>query len=132
MIVDLTHTKGLVFRNQYHVIFCPKYRRSVLTDGIEVRLKEILRQDAEEMGISLEVLELTPNHVHLYLSFDPRIGIHNVVKRLKATTSRILRDEFPSLRSRLPSLWTRSYFCCTVGQIDDAEVERYIEDQKGV
>ena len=127
-----THKKGIVFKNQYHVVFCPKYRRSVLTEEIEGRLKEILLLKAQEMDVSIEAMEVMPNHVHLFLSFDPRLGIHKVVTALKGTTSRLLREEFPSLKSRLPSLWTRSYFCCTVGHIGEAAVKRYIEEQKGV
>ena len=127
-----THKKGIVFKNQYHVVFCPKYRRSVLTEEIEGRLKEILHLKAQEMDVSIEAMEVMPDHVHLFLSFDPRLGIHKVVTALKGTTSRLLREEFPSLKSRLPSLWTRSYFCCTVGHISEAAVKSYIEEQKGV
>ena len=127
-----THKKGIVFKNQYHVVFCPKYRRSVLTEEIEGRLKEVFLLKAQEMDVSIEVMEVMPDHVHLFLSFDPRLGIHKVVTALKGTTSRLLREEFPSLKSRLPSLWTRSYFCCTVGHISDAAIKRYIEEQKGV
>ena len=127
-----THKKGIVFKNQYHVVFCPKYRRSVLTEEIEGRLKEILLLKAQEMDVSIEAMEVMPNHVHLFLSFDPRLGIHKVITALKGTTSRLLREEFPSLKSRLPSLWTRSYFCCTVGHISEAAVKSYIEEQKGV
>ena len=127
-----THKKGIVFKNQYHIVFCPKYRRSVLTEEIEGRLKEILLLKAQEMDVSIEAMEVMPDHVHLFLSFDPRLGIHKVVTALKGTTSRLLREEFPSLKSRLPSLWTRSYFCCTVGHISEAAVKSYIEEQKGV
>ena len=127
-----THKKGIVFKNQYHVVFCPKYRRSVLTEEIEGRLKEIFLLKAQEMDVSIEAMEVMPDHVHLFLSFDPRLGIHKVVTALKGTTSRLLREEFPSLKSRLPSLWTRSYFCCTVGHISDAAIKSYIEEQKGV
>ena len=127
-----THKKGIVFKNQYHVVFCPKYRRSVLTEEIEGRLKEILHLKAQKMDVSIEAMEVMPDHVHLFLSFDPRLGIHKVVTALKGTTSRLLREEFPSLKSRLPSLWTRSYFCCTVGHISEAAVKSYIEEQKGV
>ena len=127
-----THKNGIIFKNQYHVVFCPKYRRSVLTEEIEGRLKEIFLLKAQEMDVSIKAMEVMPDHVHLFLSFDPRLGIHKVVTALKGTTSRLLREEFPSLKSRLPSLWTRSYFCCTVGHISEAAVKSYIEEQKGV
>lgn len=132
MADEYNRKTGIVYKNQYHVIFCPKYRRAVLTDGIDVRLKEILLQEARDLNVSIEAMEVMPDHVHLFLNFDPRLGIHTVVKKLKGASSRILRQEFPSLKSRLPSLWTRSYFCCTVGHISETAVKRYIEDQKGV
>lgn len=132
MADEYNRKTGIVYKNQYHVIFCPKYRRAVLTDGIDVRLKEILLQEARDLNVSIEAMEVMPDHVHLFLNFDPRLGIHTVVKKLKGASSRFLREEFPSLKSRLPSLWTRSYFCCTVGHISETAVKRYIEDQKGV
>lgn len=125
------HKQGLVYKNQFHVIFCPKYRRKVLTDGVDVRLKEILKEQASSMNVEILSMEVMPDHVHLFLSFDPRLILHKVIKQLKGTSSRILREEFPSLKSRIPTLWTRSYFSCTVGHISEASVKRYIEDQKG-
>ena len=71
-----------------------------------------------------------PDHVHLFISFDPRLMLHKIIKILKGASARILREEFPSLKSRLPSMWTRSYFSCSVGHIGEAAVRRYIEEQK--
>ena len=126
------HKQGLVYKNQFHVIFCPKYRRPVLVDGVDVRLKEILLEKAAELDVKILSMEIIPDHVHLFISFDPRLMLHKIIKILKGSSSRILREEFPSLKSRLPSLWTRSYFSCSVGHIGEAAVRRYIEEQKNV
>lgn len=126
------HKEGIVFKNQFHVVFCPKYRRRVLIDGVDVRLKEIFLEQAEKLDVRIMSMEVMPDHVHLFFSCDPRLGLHKVVKALKGASSRILREEFPWLKSRIPSLWTRSYFSCTVGHIGEAAVKRYIEEQKTV
>ncbi len=126
------HKQGLVYKNQFHVIFCPKYRRPVLVDGVDVRLKEILLEKAAELDVKILSMEIMPDHVHLFISFDPRLMLHKIIKILKGSSSRILREEFPSLKNRLPSLWTRSYFSCSVGHIGEAAVRRYIEEQKNV
>lgn len=129
---EYVHKQGLVYKNQFHVIFCPKYRRPVLVDGVDVRLKEILLEKAAELDVKILSIEIMPDHVHLFISFDPRLMLHKIIKILKGSSSRILREEFPSLKSRLPSLWTRSYFSCSVGHIGEAAVRRYIEEQKNV
>lgn len=77
-------------------------------------------------------LEVMPDHVHLLVEIDPQFGIHRLVKAIKGTSSRILRDEFKGLRSRLPSLWTNSYFVATVGGAPLAVIKQYIENQKNV
>ncbi len=127
---EYVHKQGLVYKNQFHVIFCPKYRRPVLVDGVDVRLKEILLEKAAELDVKILSIEIMPDHVHLFISFDPRLMLHKIIKILKGSSARILREEFPSLKSRLPSMWTRSYFSCSVGHIGEAAVRRYIEEQK--
>ena len=127
---EYIHKQGLVYKNQFHVVFCPKYRRPVLVDGVDVRLKEILLEKAAELDVKILSMEIMPDHVHLFISFDPRLMLHKIIKILKGSSSRILREEFPSLKSRLPSMWTRSYFSCSVGHIGEAAVRRYIEEQK--
>ena len=127
---EYIHKQGLVYKNQFHVVFCPKYRRPVLVDGVDVRLKEILLEKAAELDVKILSMEIMPDHVHLFISFDPRLMLHKIIKILKGASARILREEFPSLKSRLPSMWTRSYFSCSVGHIGEAAVRRYIEEQK--
>ena len=127
---NYTRKKGIVYKNQFHTIFCPKYKRPVLVDGVDTRLKEIIQDIISDFQGELKALEVMPDHVHVFIDIDPRIPIHEVVKKLKGTSSRILREEFPMLKSRLPSLWTRNYFSCTVGHINEETVKHYIESQK--
>lgn len=127
-----THKEGIVYLNQYHVIFCPKYRRKVLVDEIEKDLKKIFYEVAQEKNVEIKALEIMPDHVHMFISFDPRQPLHELIKLFKGRSSRILRDKYPKLKSRLPSLWTRSYFSCTIGYISEETVKQYIENQKNV
>ena len=123
---------NVVYSCKYHVVFCPKYRRSVLVDGVDVRLKELVEETCELLNVEIFEMEVMSDHVHLLIEVDPQYGIHRAVKRIKGYSSRVLRDEFPWLKSRLPSLWTNSYFVSTVGGAPLAVVKQYIEDQKHV
>ena len=116
----------------YHIVFCPKYRRKVLVDGIDERLKELLMEKAKELDIIIESMEVMPDHVHLFIRSKPTYAVHFVVNQLKGYSSVRLREEFPKLRSRLPTLWTRSYFVESVGHISEDTVMKYIENQKNV
>src|SRR5690606_23659631 len=116
----------------YHLIWCPKYRRKVLVGDVEVRLRELFLERANEIGVSIEQMEVMPDHVHLFVKSPPTLAPHYIVQQLKGTSSRILRDEYPHLKSRLPTLCTRSYYCESVGHISEDTIRKYIEDQKGV
>ena len=96
-----------------------------------MRLKEILYQTAEELESEIIELEVMPDHVHLLCEIDPQFGIHSLVKRLKGRSSRLLREEYSWLRSRLPTLWNHAYFVVTVGGAPLAAIKQYIEEQKG-
>jgi putative transposase len=122
---------GADFALKYHLVRCPKYRRPVLVDAVADRLKVLLAEKAAELGMTIHALEVMPDHVHLFVEGDPRWCVAEIVNRLKGYTSRVLRGEFRSLRSRLPTLWTRSYFAGSVGHVSAATVERYIAEQKG-
>lgn len=122
---------GAVFSLKYHLVWCPKYRRSVLVKPVDSRLKELLQAKAEELGITIHTLEVMPDHVHLFVESDPTLCVAEIVNRLKGFTSRELREEFPFLRSRLPTLWSRSYYAGSVGSVSEAVVRKYIESQKG-
>ena len=127
------HTnKNVVYACFYHVIWCPKYRRDVLRSPVDQRLKEILREVALERNATIQEMEVMPDHVHLLVSVDPQYGIHRLVKQMKGRSSRLLRQEFRETRTRLPSLWTNSYFVCTVGGAPLSAIQKYIERQKDV
>ena len=115
-----------------YVVFCPKYRRPVLVDGVDERFKEIAQEVADELGFEIAEMEVMPDHVHLLLSIDPQLSIHRAIKRIKGRSSHDLREEFPWLKSRIPTLWTNSYFVSTVGGAPLAQVRKYIERQKEV
>ena len=117
-------------RNQFHIIFSPKYRKPVLTGNVEKRLKEIFYDEADKMDVEIKALEIMPDHVHMFIEFDPRLMLHKVVKQFKGKSSHILREEFPFLKSSMPSLWTRSYFSCSVGHISEDSIKKYIESQQ--
>lgn len=122
----------MIFSCQYHVIFCPKYRRKVLVDGIDNRLKQLLKEKESEFGYALMEVEVMPDHVHILIDTEPQRNITEIVNLIKGYTSHVLRDEFPSLRKRLPTLWTRSKFISSVGAVTLEVVKKYIEDQKKV
>lgn len=127
-----TTSNKAVYNIGYHLIWCPKYRRKVLVGDVEVRLRELFLERANEIGVSIEQMEVMPDHVHLFVKSPPTLAPHYIVQQLKGASSRILRDEFPHLKSRLPTLWTRSYYCESVGHISEDTIRKYIEDQKGV
>jgi len=122
----------MVYSCQYHVIFCPKYRRSVLIPPIDKRLKELILERQKDYQYKVLEMEVMPDHVHLLIDVNPRIGVYYVVSRIKGYTSHVLREEFPELRKRLPTLWTHSKFISSVGAVTLEVVMRYIEEQKGV
>lgn len=124
-------TRTLVYSCQYHVIFCSKYRRKVLQEGIDERFKQLVLEKQEEYNYLVLEMEVMPDHVHLLLDTCPADNINLIVSRIKGYTAHELRQEFPSLVSRIPSLWTRSRFISTVGSVSLEVVKRYIEDQKG-
>ena len=123
---------GLIYSCQYHVIFTPKYRRRVLEDKIAQRLKELILEKQVELGYEVLDMEVMLDHVHLLVNSNPKIGIYNQVNAIKGYTSKVLRQEFPSLRSRLPTLWTRAKFISSVGSVTLDVVKKYIENQKNV
>ena len=123
---------NVVYSCKYHVIWCPKYRRPVLVDQIEHRLKEIIQNIANNHDSEILEMEVMPDHVHLLVEVDPQYGVHKLIKSMKGVSSRTLRAEFPALKSRLPTLWSKSYFVSTVGGAPLEIVKQYIENQKNV
>ena len=123
-------SKTCVYNLGYHLIWCTKYRRKVLSPKIELRLKELIRKKAEDIEVEIVEMETMSDHIHIFVKSKPTYSPHFIVQQFKGYCSRILREEFAELRSRLPSLWTRSYFCESVGCISADTIIRYIENQK--
>jgi len=118
------------YKTNCNVVYSCKYRRKVLTNGVDIRLKELLLSYAANLNVDILEMEIMPDHVHLLVEVDPQYGIHKAVKALKGYTSKVLRDEFPTLKTRMPALWTNSYFVSTVGGAPLEAVKQYIENQK--
>lgn len=116
----------------YHFVWCPKYRRKVLVGHIAKRTEELIRQKAKELNCKIIALEIMPDHIHLFIQGTPQISPNSLIGQIKGYTSRVLRKEYKELRTRLPTLWTRSYFVSTHGHISDKMIEKYIEEQKGM
>lgn len=112
----------------YHIVFCPKYRRGLLVGDVKDRLNQVLDDVAKENNWSITAREVMPDHVHLFVSADVGTTPNIVVKRFKGRTSRYLRKEFRELR-KMPTLWTRSYFLSTAGNVSAAVIRKYIEQQ---
>jgi len=128
--MEYKSNNNVVYSCKYHVVWCPKYRRKVLTGKIEVRLKELLRQYAVEINVDIIEMEIMPDHVHLLIEVDPQYGAHKAIKFLKGKTSYVLRKEFIELTTKIPTLWTNSYFISTVGRAPLSAIKQYIESQK--
>ena len=121
---------GGVYTLQYHFVWCPKYRRKVLTGAVAERLKALLYQKANELGVTVEGLEVLPDHVHLFVAASPTDAPQYLANQFKGYTSRVLREEFSGLKSRLPSLWSRSYYVGSAGHVSADTIQKYIEQQK--
>jgi len=123
---------NICYSCKYHIVWCPKYRRPVLVQPVASRLKEIIQNVIDQNNSELIEMEVMEDHVHILLECDPQFGIHRLAKKMKGVSSRILRSEFPSLKSRLPTLWTNSYFVSTVGGAPLEIIKQYIKNQLNV
>jgi len=124
-------TRHAHYNINYHLVWCPKFRRPVLAGDVGKRLTELIPQQVEKLGGRVLELVVQPDHVHLFATFPPTIAISQIMHGLKGATAFQLRKEFPHLKSRLPSLWTHSYYVGTAGYVSAETIRRYIDDQKG-
>ena len=122
----------LTFSCQYHVVFCPKFRRKILTDGVDIRLREIFYEIAQKYDFEILELEIMPDNVHMMIDCNPKFGIVDCVTKLKRESIKILIEEFPSLKTRIPNFWTRNVFISSVGDVSLESVKKYLEEQKGM
>ncbi len=131
-LIVMRATRNITFDCKFHVVFSPKYRRSVLKDGVDSRFKQIAKAVCAAKGADLIEMEVMPDHVHLLVSCDPQFRVHLLVKAIKGTSSKLLREEFPWLKGRIPSLWTNAYFVGTVGSVSLETVKAYVANQRHV
>ncbi|MCZ7570171.1 MAG: IS200/IS605 family transposase [Ardenticatenaceae bacterium] len=124
------HKRTSVSFVNYYFVFCPKRRKKVLVNAVKDRLEELVLEKAQEIDCQVLKLAVRPDHVHLFVSCPPTLAPHQIVHRIKSYTSRVLRQEFPHLL-KLPSLWTRSYWVSTAGNVSSDTIQRYIEEQDG-
>ena len=121
---------GAVYNLHYHFVWCPKYRKSVLVGAVEDALRQLLTEKAPALDVEIEALEIMPDHVHLFVSAPPTQAPQHLANQFKGYTSRVLRQRFAHLRTRLPSLWSRSYYVGSAGAVTEETVKRYIAEQK--
>ena len=126
--MEYQHKGNQVSMINYHIVFCPKYRRHILVGKIKGRMEEIMEEVAQMNGWGIISKEIMPDYVHLFVSADTLTKPHIVVKRFKGRSSRLLRKEFPELL-KMPTLWTRSYFIATAGNVSASVIKKYIEQQ---
>jgi putative transposase len=123
------HKTTSVFLLNYHIVWCPKYRKKVLVGKIRNELIQHLNDKCELMGWEVIALEVMPDHLHIFVGANPSTPVDVIVQNLKGYTSFKLRAAFPHLK-RMRSLWTRSYFVSTAGNVSSQMVEWYIAEQR--
>lgn len=128
---NLYHSSNhTVYKCAYHIVFCPKYRRKILINDIEIRLKELILEFAKNKRIEICEMEIMPDHVHILVDLYPDYAPLEMVRQLKYFTSNKLKSEFKEINRRLPSLWTRSCFISTTGGASINTIKQYIQNQK--
>jgi putative transposase len=120
-----------VYFMNYHFIWCPKYRRAVLKGQIAKRVEQLIKEKCKELHCEILTLAIQPDHIHIFLKATPTISPNLLIGQIKGYTSRMIRQEFPDLKKRMQTLWTRSYFVSTHGHISDEQITKYINEQKG-
>lgn len=127
---EYRRTNTTVSLLNYHFVFCPRYRRKIFLQAeVEQRFKELVHEVCEELQIQIVALECDKDHTHMFLNALPSLSPADMMAKIKGVTSKKMREEFPQLR-HLSSLWTRSYFVSTAGNVSSETIKRYVEKQK--
>lgn len=128
----LTYGRGYVYRLQYHIVWCVKYRRRILEDEIEAFFKADLAATAKDLGVTIDAMECMPDHVHLLISCSPQHFLPDIIKVFKGNSARHLFMRFPAIKEKLwdGHLWNPSYFVATVSENTTQQVTEYINSQK--
>ena len=122
-------SRHTIFACDYHIIWCTKYRRQVLTSAVQERLKEIIMEKQNDYDYQVTALEIMPEHVHLLVSIHPKYAVTDIVGKIKGYSSLVLRREFFGLQ-RIRSLWTSSKFVASTGGVTLEALKEYVEGQK--
>jgi len=123
-----------VYNINYHIVFCPKYRRKVIDGKIEEIIKQTVNKICESYGFSLIQMETMPDHLHIFLSAPPVVAPAEIVKTLKSITANTVFKTFPRLKRKYfwgSGRWSRGYYIGTAGNVSVQTIKRYIENQKG-
>ena len=129
---NLVHYRTSVCNINYHVVWSVKYRRKILSEEVELYLKELVRQIASDKGFTVHLFECGEgDHVHCFVSGPPKLSVTDIVKYLKGITGRKLFEQFPEIREKLckGQLWNHSYYVETIGSVSEENIRRYIENQ---
>lgn len=126
---DIKTENHITYDCHYHVVWCTKYKLDLLKDGADDRLKEIICDVAQEFNATVEKIEIMDDYVHLLLDCYQHAA-DKIIRAMKGRSSRILKNEYPFIKSRTPSLWTRRYFIATTGDVQLSVIKKYIENQK--
>ncbi|AHA87597.1 transposase A [Helicobacter pylori BM012A] len=121
---------NVVYSCKYHIVWYPKYRRKVLVGAVELRLKEIIQEVAKELRVEIIEMQTDKDHIHILADVDPSFGVMKFIRTAKGRSSKVLRQEFNHLKTKLPTLWTNSCFISTVGGAPLNVVKQYIENQQ--
>lgn len=129
--MEIKKGRGYVYAIQYHIVWCVKYRKSLLVNNINTRLKEIMTEQSFAHEFKIVEMETDLDHIHMLIECTPQHYIPNIIKALKGNSARFLFKEFPQLKNSLwgGHLWNPSYFVCTVSDRTEEQIKKYIQDQ---
>lgn len=122
------HKNRVIYNIGYHIIWVPKYRKSILVGDFKVIIENALKEKAIELGINIEKYEIMPDHIHLFIKCTPHHKVSDIVKNLKGYSSYKVREKYKNYR-KYKAFWSPSYYCESIGHISEETVKKYIEDQ---
>lgn len=126
----MAYTRGshTIFHHRYHIVWVPKYRFKVLHGAVRMRVRDIVRQVCDEMGVRIVKGLLSRDHVHMFVEIPPKVAVSAFVQKAKGRSSRRIQQEFEHIRKRYwgQRFWARGYFCTTSGNITDDVIMRYL------
>ena len=129
--MNVTYGRGYVYAIQYHIVWCVKYRKKIITKAIEARLSEILNDLAHDNGFSISEFYTDKDHVHILFKAHPNTEISKFINAYKSASSRLLKKEFPQIRQKLwkEHFWSQSFCLITTGDAPIEVIKKYIESQ---